>query len=169
MATKETATSTSDIKCQISYDDLRLVCGHLFDTRRFLQLNSDNSHCGAAAESLIEAENVINPVIDAAEDANPQLFGEEFDIAATNDLDALVDSQEGSLGRQFDDEYHDALTAIYDARAVANLLTEVDKNQVDINNAGFALERMIDSAAEKAKKMWAYHPGFDNLAGGGKS
>ncbi len=63
-----------------------------------------------------------------------------------------------SRGDKFDAIYHDLGSAIGDAKSVANLLTAVDKDNCDINEAGFAQERILERAEDILRQMWEFNP-----------
>ena len=59
---------------------------------------------------------------------------------------------------QFDEIYHDVQSAIGDAKSVANLLTAVDTDNCDVNNAGFAQERILERAEDILSQLWKFKP-----------
>ena len=58
----------------------------------------------------------------------------------------------------FDDIYRDLGMAIGDAKSVANLLSAVDTDNCDANDAGFALERILERAEDILSTIWKYKP-----------
>ncbi len=65
-------------------------------------------------------------------------------------------SEVTTSSRTFDEIYHELGEAIRDAKAVANLLTAVDKDECDINPAGYAQERILERAEEILSKIWKF-------------
>ncbi len=71
----------------------------------------------------------------------------------------VIQIKDKSPRTQFDEIYHDLKIAIIDAKSVANLLTAVDQDQCDVNQAGFAQERILEGAEDILRQLWKFKPG----------